>query len=195
VRLVLASRSPQRRAILERLGVAFEVRPADVEEVEHGDGDAVARDNALRKALAAAPAPGEVVIAVDTIVTLDGEIYGKPANPTEALETLAALSGRTHTVISGLVLLESAGSPLIYSAATKVTFRDLDQSLRDWYVATGEWRERSGGYAVQQAGGALIKRIEGDYNNVVGLPLALLLDVWPSLLDRHPRPPGGHPSR
>jgi septum formation protein len=189
VRLVLASRSPQRRAILEQLGVEFAVRHADVEELERGDGEAVARENAQRKAIAAAPAPGEVVLAVDTIVTLDGRIYGKPRSDAEALQTLAALSGRTHQVISGLVLLEAGRAPLVNSATTAVSFRELDRHLMEWYVATGEWRERSGGYAVQRAGGALIRRLDGDYNNVVGLPLALLLDVWPSLLSASPQPP------
>jgi septum formation protein len=182
VRLVLASRSPQRRAILERLGVEFDVRPADVAELEEGEPDAVARENALRKAVAAGPGAGEVMLGVDTIVTLDGRIYGKPQSAGEARQTLQALSGRTHTVISGLVLLEAGREPLVQSAATAVSFRELDRALLDWYVATGEWQDRSGGYAVQQAGGALIRQIEGDFNNVVGLPLALLLDVWPSLL-------------
>ncbi|HEX2703589.1 MAG TPA: Maf family protein [Solirubrobacteraceae bacterium] len=189
MRLVLASRSPQRRTILERLGVEFVMRPGDVDELALGDPDTVARENALRKATAAAPAAGEVVLAVDTIVALDGALYGKPQNPAEALRTLGALSGRTHTVISGLVLLEAGCQPLVRSAATAVSFRELDQRLLEWYVATGEWQERSGGYAVQQAGGALVRQIEGDYTNVVGLPLALLLDVWPELLDATPTPP------
>jgi septum formation protein len=130
-----------------------------------------------------------VVLAVDTIVTLDGELYGKPQSAAQARQTLAALSGRTHTVISGLVLLEAGSKPLVDSAATAVSFRELDQRLLDWYLATGEWQERSGGYAVQQAGGALVRHIEGDYTNVVGLPLALLLDLWPSLLDEVPVAP------
>jgi septum formation protein len=188
LRLVLASRSPQRRAILGWLGVLFDVRPTDTAEIEQGEPDAVARENALRKALAAHAAPGEVVIAVDTIVALDGRIYGKPQSAAEALQTLEALGGRTHTVISGLVLLAAGSEPLVHSAATAVSFRELDRGLLEWYVATGEWQERSGGYAVQQAGGVLIRRIEGDYNNVVGLPLALLLDVWPGLLAGEPPP-------
>jgi septum formation protein len=189
VKLVLASRSPQRRAILERLGVEFAVRPADVEELVRGEPDLVARENALRKAVAARAARGEVVLAVDTIVALDGRLYGKPRTAAVARRNLRALSGRTHTVISGLALLETGREPIVASAATAVSFRELDMRLLDWYVATGEWRERSGGYAVQQAGGALIRKIEGDFNNVVGLPLALLLDIWPSLLDREPRRP------
>jgi len=168
--------------------VAFEVRPADVEESEHGEPVSVARENALRKARAAAAGEGEVVLAVDTIVTLDGRIYGKPADESEAGATLRALSGATHEVISGLVLLQPGYEPIVHHALTRVSFRAIDDDLLHWYVATGEWRDRSGGYAVQQAGGALVRAIEGDFNNVVGLPLALLLDVWPALRDGEPPP-------
>ena len=181
-KLVLASRSPQRRLILERLGVEFVVRPSDAEELETGDPQDAACENALRKALAASPAPGELVIGVDTIVALDGRIYGKPADEVAAAATMRVLSGRTHTVISGLALVQAGTEPEIHAAATAVSFRELDERLVDWYVACGEWRDRSGGYAIQQAGGALIRSIEGDYNNVVGLPLALLLDLHPDLL-------------
>jgi septum formation protein len=182
VTLVLASRSPQRRAILERLGVNFVVRPSDVEELEAGEPATVARDNALRKATALAPAPGEVVLGVDTIVALDGELYGKPANVAAAERTLRALSGRTHTVISGVALVNADAEPRVLSEATAVSFRALDERLIEWYLATGEWQGRSGGYAIQQAGGALVRRIDGDYTNVVGLPLGALLDLCPSLL-------------
>ena len=181
--LVLASRSPQRRLILERLGLEFLVRPSDAPEIEHGDPESAARENALRKALAAAPAPGELVVGVDTIVALDGRIYGKPRDEDEAAATTRALAGRTHVVISGLALVEDGKPPQTHAALTHVSFRDLDEALVRWYVATGEWRERSGGYAIQQAGGALIRSIEGDYNNVVGLPLALLLDLRPDLIE------------
>jgi septum formation protein len=182
VTLVLASRSPQRRAILERLGVEFVLRPTDVEELEQGEPEALARENALRKAIAAAAQPGELVIGVDTIVALDGEVFGKPAGEAEALATISSLSGRTHTVISGLALIEHGAEPVVASARTAVTFRELDEDTRRWYVATGEWVDRSGGYAIQQAGGVLVRRVEGEVNNVVGLPLALLLDLRPELL-------------
>lgn len=182
LKLVLASRSPQRRAILERLGIEFGVRPSDAQELEQGDPQAAARENALRKALAVTPAAGELVIGVDTIVALDGVIYGKPRDEAHAADTMRALSGRTHVVISGLALCGHGAEPETHVALTQVTFRELDEPLVEWYVATGEWRERSGGYAIQQAGGALIRGIEGDYNNVVGLPLALLLDLCPGLL-------------
>jgi septum formation protein len=164
------------------LGVAFSVRPGEVAEIEIGDPRSAACENALRKALAASPAPGELVIGVDTIVALDGLIYGKPSDPAQAAATIRALSGRTHEVISGLALVGDRPEPEVHAAVTEVTFRELDERLVAWYVATDEWRDRSGGYAIQQAGGALIREIRGDYNNVVGLPLALLLDLRPGLL-------------
>jgi septum formation protein len=180
--LVLASASPQRRAILARLGVAFDVRPTGVAELGEGDPEAVALENALRKARAAADAErDELVLAVDTLVELDGRIYGKPPDQDAARETLRALSGATHTVISGLALLDATGERSAL-ARTSVSFRKLAPSTIDWYLATCEWRERAGGYAIQGAGAALVREISGDYENVVGLPLAALLDLHPALL-------------
>ena len=181
--LVLASRSPQRQAILERLGVEFVVRPTDVDELEQGDPPVVALENALRKATALTPPAGDLVLGVDTIVALDGVVYGKPQSAADAVRTLQALAGRTHTVISGVALLAADAPPLLCTESTAVTFRELDQRLIDWYVAGGEWQGRSGGYAIQQRGGVLVRRIEGDYTNVVGLPVGALLDLCPSLLD------------
>jgi septum formation protein len=183
--LVLASRSPQRRAILELLGVRFVVRPADVVERTTGDPRDVALENALRKAQAVAgagPEPGSRVLGVDTIVVLGGAIYGKPPDAEAARTTLRALSGATHTVISGLALLGAGPGPRTAAAVTGVRFRRLDEATIDWYLAGGEWRERAGGYAIQGRGAALVEAIDGDYTNVVGLPLAALLGLWPDLL-------------
>jgi septum formation protein len=181
-RLVLASRSPQRIAILSRLGIAFEVRPSDAQELEEGDPEAAALHNALAKARAAgAPGGEELVLGVDTVVALDGRIYGKPADGAQARETLRALSGATHAVIGGLALLDGERERTAV-ARTQVRFRELDDHILDWYVASGEWRERAGGYAIQGAGAALVREIEGDYENVVGLPVAALLDLCPGLL-------------
>jgi nucleoside triphosphate pyrophosphatase len=186
--LVLASASPQRRAILARLGLGFEVRPTGVDELAEGDPPEVALENALRKARAAAdPRREELVLAVDTLVELDGRIYDKPPDRDAARETLRALSGATHTVISGLVLLD-ADRERTGLARTSVSFRELDPSTIDWYLATGEWRERAGGYAIQGAGAALVREISGDYENVVGLPLAVLLELHPTLLSCSPGP-------
>jgi septum formation protein len=185
---VLASRSPQRRALLARLGVAFTVRASGVPELEHGEDPAqVAVENALRKARAAhREGASEAVIACDTIVVLDGAIYGKPPDAAAARQTLSALGGRTHEVLSGLaVLLCDGRSPVEQRTAvarTKVTFRPVDSRLLDWYVATGEWRDRSGGYAIQGATGAkLAVALDGDEDNVVGLPLKALLELYPEL--------------
>lgn len=181
--LVLASASPQRRAILQRLGVAFEVRPADVSELEQGDPARVAAENAMRKARAARrPDTPEVVLGVDTLVTLDGRIYGKPGDEHHARATLRALSGATHSVLSGVALLLPEGEQRTAVAQTEVTFRPLSEGLLDWYVAAGEWRERSGGYAIQGKGSVLVRELAGDFQNVVGLPLAALLDLYPELL-------------
>jgi septum formation protein len=181
--LVLASASPQRRAILERLGVAFEVRPTNVEELAQGDPAEVAAENAMRKARAAQrPNIAEAVLGVDTLVTLGGEIYGKPANEREARATIAALSGATHRVLSGVALLLPGGEQRTTVVTTEVTFRPLSEELLDWYVAVGEWRDRSGGYAIQGSGSILTLGIQGDVQNVVGLPLAALVDLYPELL-------------
>ena len=180
--LVLASSSPQRRAILERLGIAFEVREVDVRELEHGEPRQLALENARRKAQAAARAGAEeVVLGCDTIVCRDGAIYGKPADEAAARETLRALGGATHEVLSGLVLLMPGGERSAV-ARTAVTFRELDDDLLEWYVTTGEWRGRSGGYAIQKAGAALVRTLDGECENVVGLPVATLLDLCPELL-------------
>jgi len=182
-KLVLASRSPQRRAILESLGVAFEVRPVDVLEEDEGAPVAVAAENALRKALAGKARPEEVVLGVDTIVVTGLEIWGKPPNEEAARETLRRLAGRTHRVISGVALVDEGGAVRADEAVTEVTFRPLDDAMIEWYLGSREWDGRAGGYAIQGRGGALVERIDGDYLNVVGLPVGTLLGLWPGLLD------------
>ena len=137
--LVLASASPQRRAILQRLGVDFEVRPTDVVELEAGDPAQVAAENAMRKARAAQRADTpEAVLGVDTLVTLDGEIYGKPGDEAHARATLRALSGATHSVLSGVALLLPDEQERTAVVGTQVTFRALSEQLLSWYVAAGE---------------------------------------------------------
>lgn len=157
------------------------MRPAGVEELASGDPEFVALENARRKADAiVAQLDRDVrtrVLGVDTVVALDGEIYGKPADAARATATLTRLSGCTHRVISGLVL--RPGGERV--AVTHVTFRALTRGQIARYVATGEWRERAGGYAIQERGARLVERIEGDYANVVGLPVAALLDLAPDL--------------
>lgn len=201
-RLVLASGSPQRRAILGDLGVDFDVRVSDVAEEDEGAPRVVASENALRKALAVAGAAGEgadeLVIGCDTLVATEldiadhssgfagWEIWGKPADEDAARATLRHLSGRTHDVVSGLALVQR-GDVRAATEITHVTFRELDDRTIDWYVSTGEWNGRAGGYAIQGRGAVLIKRIEGDYLNVVGLPVAALLELCPALIADHAR--------
>ncbi len=171
------------------------MRPTDVAELEAGDPREVALENALRKARAAVSSGvdhhneaevegdgyAEILLGVDTLVTIDGEIYGKPTDEAHARRTLGALGGRAHEVLSGVALLEGAEERTAV-VSTTVHFRELDRALLDWYLATGEWRGRAGGYAIQGAGAALVRSVEGDYENVVGLPLASLLDLHPGLL-------------
>ena len=157
--------------------------PANVEELTSGDPRELALENARRKALAIG---GELVLGADTDVALDGEVLGKPRDAGHARELLARLAGRRHEVVGGIVIAERGTIAAADVVVTAVDFRALDAATIDWYVATGEWEGRAGGYAIQGRGAALVAGIEGDYLNVVGLPLARLLDLWPALLPATP---------
>jgi nucleoside triphosphate pyrophosphatase len=164
--------------------VTFAVEPAEVPECESGEPAQVALENALRKARAVRgqrARSGEAVLGCDTVVALDGVLYGKPADERTARATLRALSGATHDVVSGLALLVD-GRERAATACTQVSLRALDDATIGWYMATGEWRGRAGGYAVQGAGAALVRSVQGEYENVVGLPVATLLELCPGLL-------------
>lgn len=167
--LLLASTSPQRRAILEQLRIRFEVVvPSYVEEpggdpIAHAAGKARSVDGG-----------GRPVLGVDTVVVCEGDVIGKPTDAANADAMLATLSGRTHDVVSGLCLRTDAWEEL-HAATTRVTFRELTAEDRRRYVASGEWEGRAGAYAIQGFGASLVERIEGDYLNVVGLPGALLV--------------------
>ena len=178
VPLVLASASPRRRDLLARLGLTFSVRPSDADET-WPDGlttGAAAEEVARRKARAVA-APGALVLAADTVVVLDGETLGKPSDPAEAAATLARLSGRTHSVVTGLALALD-GRETTTHETTRVTFADLTSAEIDAYVATGSPLDKAGSYGIQDDLGALlVARIEGDYFNVVGLPLRRLYET------------------
>jgi septum formation protein len=145
-----------------------------VEEDEHGDPAAVAEANARRKATAIA---GELVLGADTVVALDGDILGKPRDAAQAREYVGRLNGRTHEVVGGIAL--ARGGEVVATAVevTRVTFRASDDATLDWYVGTGEWEGRAGGYAIQGQGRRLVERIDGDYLNVVGLPLERLKEL------------------
>jgi septum formation protein len=173
--LLLASRSPQRRAILEQLGIPFEVVAPRWEELVGGEPAETVRANARGKARSVAAGVGELpVLGVDTEVVLDGRVFGKAETAAEAEEMLDALAGRTHEVVSGLCLV-TPGWEEIEHEVTRVTFRPLDARDLAAYVSLGEWKGRAGAYAVQGRGAALVERIEGDYLNVVGLPAAVLV--------------------
>ena len=179
-RLILASASPQRRAILEQIGVAFEVRVPAVDELADGPAAEVALENAYRKAAAVAPAELPV-LGVDTVVSLGAQIFGKPRDAGHAAEMLLALAGRRHVVVSGVCLIDSERVRTA-AAHTTVEFRPLDAAAVAAYVGTGEWEGRAGAYAIQGRGATLVARIEGDYLNVVGLPVSTLLDLAPGLI-------------
>jgi septum formation protein len=177
--LLLASTSPQRKAILEQLGVPFDVVAPKYEEHDPSEGDAVAvvREHAREKARSVADAAGDrPVLGVDTAVVLGGRIFGKPRDAGDAEQILEALSGNTHLVVSGLCLV-TPGWELVEHESTRVMFRELTPRDLAAYVGTGEWEGRAGAYAIQGRGGALVRRIEGDYLNVVGLPASLLVRI------------------
>ena len=153
-----------------------------MEEVTAGDPLAVAEENARRKAAAVAAGDGGLVLGADTDVALDGEILGKPADADEARAFLARLGGRTHAVVGGIALAQDGEVVATAVEVTQVRFRPASASLVEWYVETGEWRGRAGGYAIQGRGAALVAAIEGDYTGVVGLPVAALIELMPDLL-------------
>ena len=175
--LLLASTSPQRSAILEQLGIPYEVTAPDYVEHDPPDAEAIelVREHARGKARSVAAQAGDrPVLAVDTAVSLDGSIFGKPANATDAERMLEALAGKTHVVVSGLCLL-TPGWEVVEHESTRVVFRPLTARDLAAYLAHGEWEGRAGAYAIQGRGAALVEEIEGDYLNVVGLPAALLV--------------------
>jgi septum formation protein len=171
--LTLASGSPQRRAILEQVGIEFEVVVPDVEELSEGEPESLVVENALRKARAVR---GERVLGADTAVALGERILGKPADRAQAESYLGVLSGREHEVWSGVALVEG-GRARTAAARTAVRFRSLTPAEVGWYLDSEEWRERAGAYAIQGRGAALVEWIEGDYTNVVGLPVSALVEL------------------
>lgn len=180
--LVLASRSPRRFDLLTGMGFEFEVIPAGEEAergVTHHDPFALPEMIARRKCSAVADDhPDSIVVAADTMVILDGEILNKPVSDDEARRFLSRLSGRTHTVITGVaVQRRSDGVDLAASEKTLVTFRELGEEEIVNYVATGEGRDKAGSYAVQGLGASLVRSIDGCFYNVVGLPVALLCEL------------------
>jgi septum formation protein len=179
--LILASTSPQRRAILQQLRIPFDAVAPHYVEHDPPDVDPaeLVRTHAQGKA-ASVHADGAVTLGLDTTVVLDDRIHGKAADAGDAARILNLLSGRTHRVVSGLCLL-GAGGDVVAHDVTEVTFRVLAPEAVETYVASGEWEGRAGAYAIQGLGGRLVERVDGDYLNVVGLPGALLV----SILEEH----------
>ncbi|HEX2095990.1 MAG TPA: Maf family protein [Solirubrobacterales bacterium] len=180
--VTLASGSPQRREILGKLGIEFEVVVPGVEELSGGDPELEVVENARRKARAVER--GGMVVACDTDVVLNGKALGKPKDEHEAREYLDRMSGRAHTVMSGLVVL-AEGEERSGLEKSTVVFKDLSTAEKQRYVDFGEWEGRSGGYAIQTLGSTLVERLEGSVSNVVGLPVGLLVELAPELFGRH----------
>ncbi len=151
-----------------------------VEELDAGDPEFLVIENARRKARAVSAPPGVLVIACDTDVVLDGEVLGKPADAAESKIYLDRMSGRAHTVMSGLVVVED-GEERSGLERTEVVFKDISDAEKQRYVNFGEWEGRSGGYAIQTLGSTLVERVEGSISNVVGLPVGLLVKLAPEL--------------
>jgi septum formation protein len=174
--LVLASRSPQRRAILTQLGLPFRLAEPDYDEPPLAlPPEQLVEAHSLAKARSVATKPGDgPVLAVDTEVVVDGAVFGKPPDAAGAAASLRLLAGRAHLVVSGVTLREH-GRERTGHAVTTVRFRPLDEEEIVAYVATGEWQGRAGGYAIQGRGAALVESIDGCFYNVVGLPVALLV--------------------
>jgi septum formation protein len=187
MKLILASASPRRRELLRRAGFDFDVRPASVEEVR-GPGETAedfSRRVACEKALKVAEsAPtGSVVIGADTVVVVNDEILGKPADPGDAARMLRLLSGITHRVLTAVSIVRAPHhSEALEHEATFVTFRKLDEQEIEEYISSGEPFDKAGAYGIQGLASKFVRRIEGDYFNVVGLPVPLVYELLKPLL-------------
>ena len=184
--LILASASPRRRELLTQIGVKFEIKISDVEEVMDASlsAEAQVQSLALQKAQAVATSLNEGwVLGADTVVVNNGVLLGKPRNETEAKEMLESLSGKWHQVMTAVALVDASGEQQTWTSVeiTNVKFRDLTEEDIAAYVATGESMDKAGAYGIQGYGALLVERIEGCYKNVVGLPLQLVaagLRTW-----------------
>jgi len=185
--LILVSASPRRRELLKRLGFQFEVKPADVDEraIEYKSPRELAMKAAYQKVLSKASelTPSSILVGCDTIVVLDGTVFGKPANADEALQMLRTLSGRRHSVISGVAVKATPSSVLLDAEESYITFRELSEREIREYVESGEPMDKAGAYAIQGGARAFVEKIEGNYWNVVGLPIHKLLDMLSQYMD------------
>jgi septum formation protein len=180
VAFVLASASPRRRQFLEELGFRPEIVPADIDETPRLDEEvsSYVRRLAAEKARAVAVLrPDAVVLAADTIVTIEGQLLGKPAGAQAFSLMMQKLSGRTHQVLTAAAVCSPGKALREVVASTDVTFRQLSAAEIDWYWTTGEPRDKAGGYALQGLGGAFVRSIAGSHSNVIGLPLVETLEL------------------
>lgn len=182
MQLYLASTSSRRRELLAGLGVGFECLSIGIDESQRLNEAAqvyverMAREKAIAGMQAVADNSGALILAADTVVVLDNRLLGKPATASEAGEMLRVLSGRCHQVMTAFAL-QSAQRVRVQTVSTKVCFRSLTQAEIDWYWQTGEQTDKAGGYGIQGKGGVLVRTIEGSYSNVVGLPMAELVEA------------------
>ncbi|MBE5782401.1 MAG: septum formation inhibitor Maf [Clostridiales bacterium] len=175
--LILASASPRRRELVGYMGIPFEVICADAEEVKDGAPEVVVQENAYRKALAVAlQHPGRVVLGADTIVFQNGKVMGKPRDEKEAREMIHRLSGQWHEVYTGVCVLKGDHRD-VRCDVSRVQFVSLSPEAIAAYVKTGEPMDKAGAYALQGRGGMFVRRIEGSYSNVIGLPMSLTRDM------------------
>jgi septum formation protein len=182
MRFVLASASPRRVELLRSAGFEFDVIPAEVDEaidVEETPDGYARRVAQLKAQAVAGRVSGRVVLAADTIVVVDHEVLGKPADAADARRMLRRLSGREHVVMTAICLISEGGAKRIQTAVARTTveFAPLSQAEIDWYVATGEPMDKAGAYAVQGLASRFVTRIDGSYSNVVGLPVAVVYEL------------------
>lgn len=190
LRVLLASQSPRRRELLALIGLAHDVRPADIDESLHPGEAPVAHAERLAREKAkkiSGSDPDAVVIAADTIVVLDGDVLGKPADTSEAMQMLSRLSGRTHTVLTAVAV--ARGADMRSGVETvEVTFRELTRTAIERYVATREPMDKAGAYGIQGYGATIVRRIEGDYFAVMGLALGRMVELLDELGVRYEHP-------
>lgn len=176
--LILASASPRRRELMAYTGLPFEVITADAEEIKTGEPEALVMENARRKAQAVARLhPGRLVLGADTVVCQERKVLGKPRDEQDARDMLRALSGKSHTVYTGVCVIGGDGQERVCADASRVDFVPLSEEAISWYIATGEPMDKAGAYAVQGRAGMFVRSISGSYSNVIGLPMALVRDM------------------
>lgn len=183
--VVLASASPRRRQLLQQVGIACIVDPADICEasIQRKHPDTLAKTLAEEKALTVSRRHTQgYIVGADTFITVDGAVLNKPGDEQEAFAMLRQLSGRTHQVVSGVAVVDAAAGQLVSdTAVTHVTFRQLDDEHITRYIATGEPFDKAGAYGIQERGALFVSHIQGCYPNVVGLPLATLVRLFAKL--------------